>query len=139
MSVMTECANVEANDTLITYDKLFIGGNWVTPQDGGMMDSVDPSIGKVWARVAYGGAADVDRAVAAAREALEGPWGKMAGWQRAEVLRRFAVFAGGIVVQATVETEAQQARRSIGLLLGLRAGFVSLGIGGRCILRVQSA
>ena len=27
MSVMTECANVEANDTLITYDKLFIGGN----------------------------------------------------------------------------------------------------------------
>ena len=105
MSVMTECANVEANDTLITYDKLFIGGNWVTPQDGGMMDSVDPSIGKVWARVAYGGAADVDRAVAAAREALEGPWGKMAGWQRAEVLRRFADLYGAAAPKlAEIET-----------------------------------
>mgnify|MGYP000495286758 CR=1 FL=1 len=105
MSVMTECANVEASDTLITYDKLFIGGNWVTPLDGGMMDSVDPSIGRVWARVAYGGAADVDRAVAAAREALEGPWGKMAGWQRAEVLRRFADLYGAAAPKlAEIET-----------------------------------
>ena len=87
-STAGEAAN--AADAVMTYDKLFIGGEWVAPIDGGMMDTVDPARGTPWARVAYGGKADIDRAVSAAREALSGPWGKMAGWERAALLRRFA-------------------------------------------------
>lgn len=70
--------------------KLFIGGAWVTPIDGHQAPSIDPSTGEVWAEVPFAGKKDVDRAVAAAREALEGPWGKMPVHERAVLLRRFA-------------------------------------------------
>lgn len=72
------------------YERLFIGGEWVAPLDGGLVDSIDPSDGKPWARVAFGGPRDVDRAVAAARAAFEGPWRRMPGWERAALLRRLA-------------------------------------------------
>ena len=75
---------------LVRYDRMFIGGEWVEPIDGGLMESIDPSTGKPWALVAYGGRQDVDRAVAAARAAFEGPWGRMPGHERAAIMRRFA-------------------------------------------------
>ena len=65
--------------SLARYEHLYIGGQWVAPQDGGQIESIDPSTGKPWALVAYGGKRDVDRAVAAAREAFNGPWRKMPG------------------------------------------------------------
>ena len=71
-------------------EKLFIGGEWSAPSDGEMVDSIDPSTGLPWAKVVFGGAADVDRAVAAANEALNGPWGQMSGWDRANLLRKLA-------------------------------------------------
>jgi acyl-CoA reductase-like NAD-dependent aldehyde dehydrogenase len=78
------------SDALVRYDRLFIGGAWVDPIDGEIVDSLDPSTGKPWAKVAFGGPKDIDRAVAAAREAFEGPWRKMPGWERAALLNRFA-------------------------------------------------
>ncbi|MFC3051917.1 aldehyde dehydrogenase [Kordiimonas pumila] len=72
------------------YEKLFIGGEWVAPVDGSLVESIDPSTGKPWAIVAFGGAKDIDRAVAAARAAFEGPWRKMPGHERAAIMRRFA-------------------------------------------------
>lgn len=72
------------------YDKLFIGGEWVDPLDGGFLDSIDPATGRAWARVAYGGPKDIDRAAVAARAALKGPWGRMPGQQRAALLTRLA-------------------------------------------------
>ncbi|CAM3731115.1 aldehyde dehydrogenase [Bordetella tumulicola] len=72
------------------YEKLFIGGEWVAPIDGGFIDSIDPATGKPWAVVAYGGPQDIDRAVQAARAAFEGPWGRMPGWERAALLLRLA-------------------------------------------------
>jgi len=77
-------------EALVEYPALYIGGEWVAPVDGGMLDSIDPAIGRPWARVAYGGPKDIDRAVAAARAALDGPWGKMAGHERAALLYRLA-------------------------------------------------
>ena len=71
-------------------DKLFIGGEWVAPTDGGMAPSIDPSTGEAWADVAFAGKRDVDRAVTAAREAFEGPWRHMPGHERAALLRKFA-------------------------------------------------
>jgi aldehyde dehydrogenase (NAD+) len=76
-------------DKLVEYRNLFIGGSWVAPEDGGMLESIDPSTGRPWALVAYGGAKDIDKAVAAARQAF-GPWSRMPGHERAALMRRFA-------------------------------------------------
>ncbi|HYF90139.1 aldehyde dehydrogenase [Azospirillum sp.] len=83
-------ASPPAGGELARYDHLFIGGAWVAPEDGGLMESIDPSTGTAWAIVAFGGKRDIDKAVAAARAALEGPWGRMPGHERAALLRRFA-------------------------------------------------
>lgn len=77
-------------NTLARYDRLFIGGEWVAPIDGQLVESIDPATGQPWAVVAFGGPKDIDRAVKAAREAFEGPWRRMPGWERAALMRRFA-------------------------------------------------
>ena len=50
--------------------KNFVGGQWVGAVDGGTMDVSNPATGEVIARVPRGTAADVERAVEAARRAL---------------------------------------------------------------------
>ena len=56
-------------------DKLYIGGEWVEPKSGKQLEVVNPNSEEVIARVAEAGVADMDRAVAAAREAFDhGPW-----------------------------------------------------------------
>jgi acyl-CoA reductase-like NAD-dependent aldehyde dehydrogenase len=53
-----------------------IGGERAAAADGRTFTSEDPSTGRPIADLAQGGAEDVDRAVAAARAALDGPWGE---------------------------------------------------------------
>ena len=63
-----------ADDVLGSVDVprgLLIGGEWVEASSGETLGVVDPSSGREVARVACAGAEDVDRAVAAAREAFE--------------------------------------------------------------------
>src|SRR3546814_18591487 len=72
------------------FDRLFIGGEWVAPLDGGTRPSIDPATGMPWGDVAFGGARDIDRAVAAAKQAFEGPWRNMPPWERAALLRKSA-------------------------------------------------
>jgi len=56
-------------------DKLFIGGEWVAPLSGQMLEIESPVTEEIIARVAHAGPADMDRAVAAARAAFDhGPW-----------------------------------------------------------------
>ena len=71
--------------------KLLIDGKWVPAQSGKTFPVVDPSTGGPIARVAEADAADVDRAVAAARRAFDsGPWARMAPSQRGKLLWRLA-------------------------------------------------
>ncbi len=71
--------------------RLFIDGDYVDSQSGQRFATVDPSTGETLAEVAAGDAADIDRAVAAARRAFAaGVWSKMAPRDRMEVLYRFA-------------------------------------------------
>ena len=59
--------------------------------DGATFDSVDPWTREPWATVALGGAAEADRAVAAARRAFdEGPWPRMGFAERGTLIHRFA-------------------------------------------------
>lgn len=72
-------------------DKLFIGGEWVTPSTSETFDVIDPATEEVTMRVAASQAADIDRAVSAAREAFDnGPWPRMTPSERAGYLRAFA-------------------------------------------------
>jgi aldehyde dehydrogenase (NAD+) len=78
-----------SDDTLTDY-QLPIGGTWQPAADGATYETVNPFTGLAWARVPDAGAADVDRAVSAARAALTGEWGAATGFQRAALMRRLA-------------------------------------------------
>lgn len=71
--------------------RLFIGGQWREAADGARTEVVDPSRGTVVTTVAEAGAADVDAAVQAAREAFDsGQWSGLSGRERGRVLLRVA-------------------------------------------------
>ena len=76
-------------DAVVRAD-LLIGGRLQPAQSGRYFESVDPATEQVVARVAEADAADIDAAVAAARSALEGPWGQMRGSERGQLLLRLA-------------------------------------------------
>ncbi|WP_410616654.1 aldehyde dehydrogenase family protein [Amycolatopsis sp. lyj-109] len=67
--------------------RLFIGGRWTETED--RFDAVDPATGKILTSLARASAADVDAAVAAARQAA-GAWAATPGRERARVLHRVA-------------------------------------------------
>jgi acyl-CoA reductase-like NAD-dependent aldehyde dehydrogenase len=69
---------------------LFIDGETAEPSDGEVRELREPASGKSLARAAVAGAADVDRAVAAARTALEGVWGKTPANERSRLLHALA-------------------------------------------------
>ncbi len=76
---------------MIVHDKLYIGGDWVTPAGPGTIEVISPATEQPVGRVPDGTAADIDAAVAAARAAFdEGPWPQMAPAERADVVERFA-------------------------------------------------
>ncbi|ANS69914.1 aldehyde dehydrogenase [Streptomyces lincolnensis] len=71
--------------------RLFIGGQWRDAADGARTEVVDPSRGTVVTTVAEAGAADVDAAVRAAREAFDsGRWSGLSGRERGRILHRVA-------------------------------------------------
>ncbi len=73
-----------------TYPHLFIGGEWVEPRSGRMIESENPATGEVWAEVAEGDAEDIDRAVRAARAAFEGIWRRTSPDERGRLIGRLA-------------------------------------------------
>ena len=71
--------------------RMFIGGRWVEAADGAAFQTLDPGDGSPLATVAEGKAADIDRAVAAAREAFrKSGWATMPIKDRAVLIHRLA-------------------------------------------------
>ena len=68
----------------------FIDGLWVGTDSGETLPVVDPSTGEVFEQLQRGNATDIDRAVAAARAALDGPWGRMPAFERGRILQRMS-------------------------------------------------
>ncbi|MET7463882.1 aldehyde dehydrogenase [Nonomuraea sp. NPDC005501] len=89
------------------HDTLFIGGEWVTPAGTGTIDVVSPHTEEVVGRVPDGTAADMDRAVAAARQAFDqGPWPRLTFAERAAAISRLAeVYAARLGEMADLITE----------------------------------
>jgi aldehyde dehydrogenase (NAD+) len=86
--------------------KIYIGGQWVDSDGAGRIDVVDPTTEQVIARVAEGVASDVDRAVAAAREAFPA-WSALGGAERAAYLEKISSLANSRVdaLTATVSQD----------------------------------
>jgi len=73
------------------HDRFYIDGDWVAPASSAVLDVISPHTEEVVGRVPEATAADMDRAVAAARRAFDsGPWPRMAPAERAAAVGRLA-------------------------------------------------
>jgi acyl-CoA reductase-like NAD-dependent aldehyde dehydrogenase len=69
---------------------LFIDNQWRPSSSGKTMAVINPATEEIVAEVASADRADVDAAVAAARAALNGPWGQMSARERGRLVRKIA-------------------------------------------------
>ena len=73
-----------------SYKKMLIDGKWVDAASGKKFETHNPATGELLATVAEGDAEDINRAVAAARRAFEGPWSKVKPFERQALLLKLA-------------------------------------------------
>src|SRR3954451_17757208 len=83
MATETQQAPLTHDAEPIVHERLYIGGEWVEPLGDGTLEVIDSTTEKVMGRVPEGTAADVDRAVAAARTAFE-VWSQVPAYDRAQ-------------------------------------------------------
>jgi acyl-CoA reductase-like NAD-dependent aldehyde dehydrogenase len=69
---------------------LFINGESTEPTSGELRELTEPATGEPLAKAAVANEQDVDRAVDAARAALDGDWGRTAPTERSRLLHAFA-------------------------------------------------
>lgn len=100
-----------------TY-QLYINGQYVDPVNGEWFDTIDPYRGEAWAKIPRGTAADADKAVKAANEAMwNGPWAKMTASARGKAMRKL-----GDLVAANAERLAEIEVRDNGKLMAEMLG-----------------
>lgn len=76
---------------MIQHDQIFVGGEFVHPSTSNQIEVISPNTEEVFGRVPDAGPADIDRAVAAARDAFDnGPFPRMKPEERSELLTRFS-------------------------------------------------
>ncbi|XP_048355791.1 mitochondrial 10-formyltetrahydrofolate dehydrogenase isoform X1 [Sphaerodactylus townsendi] len=79
------------NMTVKMPHQCFINGQFIDAEDGKTYDSINPTDGSVIAQVSLATVSDVDKAVAAAKEAFEqGEWGRMNARDRGRLMYRLA-------------------------------------------------
>jgi aldehyde dehydrogenase (NAD+) len=89
-------------------DRLFIGGRWVPARSGRMIELVSPNTEQVIGSVAEADEADMDAAVAAARDAFDnGPWVAMKPGDRIAAFRRMVDHLRGRVDELATAWTAQ--------------------------------
>ncbi|MBB3012772.1 aldehyde dehydrogenase family protein [Cupriavidus alkaliphilus] len=108
-----------------SVDKFYIQGQWVQPARGAThADIIDPATEAVAGRLAMGTAADVDRAVAAAREAFPA-WSVSTRETRIALLERIIA-----AYQARMADLAQAVRQEIGAPITLATSLqAAIGLG----------
>ncbi len=89
------------------HDRLFIGGEWVEPAGSRTIDVISPHSEELVGRVPEGTEADIDRAVASARDAFDnGEWPRLSPEDRIAAVQKFnEVYAAHIPDMAAVITE----------------------------------
>jgi aldehyde dehydrogenase (NAD+) len=74
----------------VRQTNMLIDGKWVPAASGKTFETINPCTGDVIAQVAEGDKADVDKAVAAARKALNTSWANVTPSQRGQMLMKLA-------------------------------------------------
>ena len=112
------------------YLKFYIGGQWVDPVELKTLDVINPATEQVSGKIALGSAADVDRAVKAARKAFAS-WSLTSREKRLEVLQRileqYQKRVGDLGTAITEEMGAPKALAN-GFQVGLGAGHLNTAI-----------
>src|SRR2546430_16028645 len=105
---MTTTAGKPQLDELL----MVIDGSPRAARSGRTYTSTDPYTRQPWAQVPDADAQDVDAAVAAARAALGGPWGKLTATQRGKLLHRLGgLIAPGAQPRGALGTPGQRQLR----------------------------
>ena len=82
-------SSVQRAETTRKY-QLFIDGKWVDAESGKTFSTPNPATGETFADVAEADRADIDKAVDAARRALDGKWSKVSARDRGRMLYKLA-------------------------------------------------
>jgi aldehyde dehydrogenase (NAD+) len=90
MTMDTNATPPAAQAPALKDELLLIDGARVRSLSGRTFKSLNPATEQVIATIAEGNEADVDRAVAAARRAFEGPWRTMRAAERGHILLKWA-------------------------------------------------
>ncbi|XP_078098735.1 mitochondrial 10-formyltetrahydrofolate dehydrogenase [Sander vitreus] len=90
--LVIDYATKEVNNMTVKMPtQCFINGKFEDAENGKGYDTINPTDGSVICKVSYASVGDVDRAVAAAKEAYDnGPWGKMNPRDRGSLLYKLA-------------------------------------------------
>lgn len=87
---MTDSPVAAPSASSIARYRMRIGDRWSDALDGARFDTSNPYTRQAWASVPDASADDVDMAVRAATEAMEGDWGRLTGFERARHMRKLA-------------------------------------------------
>ncbi len=90
----------------------FIDNQWVAASNSETIPVVDPSDGQIFAQIALGTPADIDRAVSAARAAYDGAWGAMSAAERGRILARLSMLISSRHEESPRSKRATPASRS---------------------------
>jgi aldehyde dehydrogenase (NAD+) len=102
-----------------TRDRLFIGNEWVKPATDRTIDVISPITEEVYARTPDAAPADIDRAVAAARDAFDnGPWPNTTVEERADAIAALSAALqkrGDQIAEIVTNENGTPAQQSLGM------------------------
>ncbi len=108
------------------YNQLWIGGQWVSPASTRTIDVISPVTEQVIARVPEAGKEDIERAVQAARHAMDqGPWPRLSARERGQKVR---------ALSEAIATRMQDFADIITREMGAPASFSLMGQVGAAIM-----
>ncbi|XP_032692483.1 mitochondrial 10-formyltetrahydrofolate dehydrogenase isoform X2 [Lontra canadensis] len=92
VELVVDYISKEVNDMTVKMPhQCFINGQFTDAEDGKTYDTINPTDGSTIGKVAYASLVDVDKAVAAAKDAFEkGEWGRMNARERGILMYRLA-------------------------------------------------
>jgi aldehyde dehydrogenase (NAD+) len=99
--------------------RFFIDGQWVDPLGSDTHRALEAATGEPLGTASLGTDADIDRAVKAARRALDqGPWGRTTATERAEYMHKFAA-----ALTARADGTSKLVSQENGMPIGLSSAF----------------
>src|ERR1700761_5733736 len=106
-------------DTDLDRTRFFIDGEWVEPRGSQTHEALEAATGEHLGTAALATDADIDRAVQAARRALDhGPWGRTTAAERADYLHKFAA-----ALTARADGTSRLVSQENGMPIGLSSAF----------------